>query len=136
MAQVKKPVSDALRILVIDDNVDAAESLTALLCMWGHEARAALNGAAALEVAQQFAPSVVFLDISMPGMDGYEVARRLRRVPALRRSLLVAVTGLGREDDRRKAEEAGFDLHVTKPIEPSLLPALLAHRPVTGSDPA
>jgi two-component system CheB/CheR fusion protein len=121
-----------MRILVVDDNRDAAESLTTLLCVWGHDARAALNGASALEIAPEFAPSVVFLDISMPRMDGYEVARRLRRIPALQHALLVAVTGYGRDDDRRKAEEAGFDLHVTKPIEPSLLPSLLEHRPATG----
>ena len=107
------------RILVVDDSVDAAESLMSLLRVWGHDVQMVHDGPAALEVAAAFVPSIVFLDIGMPGMDGYEVARRLRRVPALERVLLVALTGFGSEQDRRRAHEAGFDRHVTKPVDPS-----------------
>ncbi|NOT25217.1 MAG: response regulator [Acidobacteria bacterium] len=116
------------RILVVDDNVDAAESLAALLSMWGHDVRITHDGAAALEVAPVFAPSVIFLDIGMPGMDGYEVARRLRRVPALEHSLLVALTGFGGDQDRRRADEAGFDRHVTKLVDLAVLRNLIANR--------
>lgn len=116
---------EAQRILVVDDNVDAAESLTALLRVYGHDAQMVHDGPAALELAPSFQPSVVFLDIGMPGMDGYEVARRLRRMPGTEHALLIAVTGFGREEDRRRSQEAGFDRHVTKPLDPRILPSLI-----------
>jgi len=75
-----------------------------------------------------FLPDVIFLDIGMPGMDGYEVARRVRRMPEGERALLIAVTGFGAEDDRRRSQEAGFDHHVTKPLDPRRLPGLLSRR--------
>ncbi len=118
--------SKAQRILVVDDNIDAADSLTALLRVYGHDARVVHDGLAALELTPTFRPSVVFLDISMPAMDGYEVARRIRRLPGGQQVLLIAVTGYGREQDRRLAKEAGFDRHVTKPLDPKSLPALIA----------
>ncbi len=117
---------DVKRILVVDDNPDAAESLTALLRVYGHDARMVHDGLAALELAPTFLPSIVFLDIGMPGLDGYDVARRLRRLPGGEQAFLIAVTGYGREEDRRRSEEAGFDRHVTKPLDPRILPSLIA----------
>jgi two-component system CheB/CheR fusion protein len=113
------------RILVVDDNVDAAESLTDLLRVHGHDVRMVHDGISALELVPSFLPSVVFLDIGMPGMDGYEVARRLRRIPGGESALLIAVTGFGRDEDRQRSEEAGFDRHVTKPLDPRNLPSLI-----------
>jgi CheY-like chemotaxis protein len=123
-----QPVEDggARRILVIDDNVDAAESLAALLRLREHDVRVVHDGRTALKTATAFRPQVVFLDIAMPDMDGYEVARRLRQRPELEDPRLVAVTGFGRDQNRRLAKEAGFDEHVTKPLDPATLPALLA----------
>jgi two-component system CheB/CheR fusion protein len=118
--------TEAQRILVVDDNTDAAESLTDLLRVYGHDARMVHDGIAALELVPSFLPSVVFLDIGMPGIDGYEVARRLRRLPGGEHVLLIAVTGFGREEDRRLSEEAGFDRHVTKPLNPRTLPSLIS----------
>jgi CheY-like chemotaxis protein len=119
---------EARRILVVDDNTDAAESLADLLRVYGHDARVAHNGLAALELVPAFLPAVVFLDIGMPGMDGYEVARRLRRMPEGVEALLIAVTGFGRSEDRQRSEEAGFDRHVTKPLNPKSLLSLLSQR--------
>ncbi len=120
------PVAPARRILVVDDNLDAAESLATLLEFAGHEVRIAHDGPAALEAARQFLPDVVLLDIGMPGMSGYQVARKLREEPALRHILLVAQTGWGQEDDRRRAQEAGFDYYLVKPIVPRELQELIA----------
>jgi two-component system, chemotaxis family, CheB/CheR fusion protein len=122
------------RILVVDDNADAAESLAALLRVWGHDVQMVHDGPAALEVAPAFVPSVIFLDIGMPGMDGYEVARRLRRMPLLERSLLIALTGFGGEQDRRRADHAGFDRHVTKPVDPALLRTVIADHAEASRD--
>lgn len=116
----------AFRILVTDDNVDAALTLAALLEMQGHELRVAHDGPEALQLAGQFRPEVVFLDIGMPGMTGYEVARRLRKMEGLARSTIVAVSGWGAKDDLARAEEAGFDMHFTKPVEVSRLSEFLA----------
>jgi PAS domain S-box-containing protein len=130
------------RILVVDDNVDAARSLALLLRLWGHTVRTAYDGPSALAAAAADPPEVVLLDIGMPGMDGYEVARRLRAQAELRSALLVAVTGYGQDEDRRRAFAAGFDRHLTKPLDPDALQALLAARPTNhapvgraGSDP-
>jgi CheY-like chemotaxis protein len=124
----RAPTVHAQRILVVDDNADAAESLTALLQVYGHDARLVHDGLAALELVPSFLPDVIFLDIGMPGMYGYEVARRVRRMPEGERALLIAVTGFGAEDDRRRSQEAGFDHHVTKPLDPRRLPGLLSRR--------
>jgi PAS domain S-box-containing protein len=115
------------RILVVDDNEDAAESLAQFLRMKGQEVRTAYRGPAALEAAGAFLPEVVLLDIGMPGMDGYEVARRLRRESGLEKILLVALTGYGREEDRRRSREAAIDHHLVKPVDPEALGTLLAH---------
>jgi CheY-like chemotaxis protein len=120
------------RVLVVDDNRDLAESLAMVLRLWGHDVRVAYDGRAALEAAREQPPEVVFLDIGLPKLDGLEVARRLRQWPELRRVRLVAITGYGREEDRRRSAEAGFDLHLTKPVDPLDLQPLL----VDGGDHA
>jgi CheY-like chemotaxis protein len=114
------------RLLVVDDNQDAAISLAMLLRLQGHEVRVAHSGAAALELMKVFTPDVVFLDIGMPGMDGYEVARRIREQPGLGKVVLAALTGWGQQEDRRRTAQAGFDHHLVKPPEPELVANLLA----------
>jgi CheY-like chemotaxis protein len=113
------------RILVVDDNVDAAESLADLLQLHGHEVRVVHSGGAALEAVGSFLPQIIFLDIAMPQMDGYEVARQLRQRPDLDHPVIVAVTGFGRDADRQRAREAGFDEHATKPLAPDVLARLV-----------
>ncbi len=121
------PASPAgLRVLVVDDNVDAAESLAALLQMSGHDTRIANDGDTALRTAREFAPEIVFLDIGMPGKDGYEVARELRASPGTREATLVALTGWGAKDDRARSRSAGFDHHLTKPAGLAAVDGLLA----------
>jgi PAS domain S-box-containing protein len=116
----------ACRILVVDDNADAADSLVALLRLEGHEVMVAYDGPAALAAAERAAPAVAFLDLGMPKMDGYELARRFRESPALRSVKLVALTGWGQPEDRARAAAAGFDHHLVKPAEAAQLDALLA----------
>ena len=114
------------RLLVVDDNQDAANSLAMLLRLQGHEVRVAFSGPAALEITKDYSPDVVFLDIGMPGMDGYEVARRLRQQPGLEKVVLAALTGWGQQEDRRRTAEAGFNHHFVKPPEPKVVESLLA----------
>jgi PAS domain S-box-containing protein len=114
------------RVLIVDDNQDAAESLALLLQLRGHDVRTALDGPGGLEAADAFGPEVVLLDIGLPGMDGYEVARQLRQRPAGRATMLVAVTGYGGDEDRRRSREAGFDHHLVKPTDPETVVDLLA----------
>jgi signal transduction histidine kinase/DNA-binding response OmpR family regulator len=113
------------RILVVDDNRDSAESMGMLLGFLGADVRVAFNGAQALEAYAAYDPAVVLLDIGMPGMDGYEVVRRLRADYPKRRAAIVALTGWGQEEDRRRAREAGFDHHLIKPADLDALQALL-----------
>ena len=113
---VPRAGSAARRVLLVEDNVDAAESLTLMLDFKGHATRMAHSGADALQIAREFSPEIVFLDIGLPGMDGYEVAKRFRADPALSDTVLVALTGWGSEQDKRKAADAGFDHHMTKPV--------------------
>ena len=120
------PARSARRVLVVDDNLDAVESLALLLRLQGHEVRTACDGPTALETAAAFRPEVVLLDIGLPQMDGYEVARRLREQVGLKEALLVAVTGYGQEEDRRQSDAAGFDAHLVKPADPAVLLKLLA----------
>jgi PAS domain S-box-containing protein len=119
----------ARRVLVADDNRDAAESLGLLLGLAGHEVRIAQDGPGALEAAAEFRPDTVLLDIGMPGLNGYEVAARLRAFDWGRALVLVALTGWGQEHDRQRALGAGFDHHLTKPIDPERIEALLAADP-------
>lgn len=113
------------KILVVDDNVDSATSLALMLELAGHESRAAYGGADALEKAEQFRPDIVFLDIGMPMLNGYEVARRIRQQPWGRQLKLVALTGWGQEEDRQRTREAGFDAHLVKPVELSAIQNLI-----------
>ena len=113
------------RVLAADDNVDAAQSLAMLLSVLGHEVRTAHDGQAAVEMAESFRPDVVLLDIGMPRLNGYEAARRIREQPWGKEVALVALTGWGQEEDKRRADEAGFDRHFTKPVDPAALQALL-----------
>lgn len=115
----------AQRILVVDDNVDAANSLAMLLKMSGYEVAKAFDGVTAIALATEFLPALIFLDIGMPGMDGYEVARRLRLEPSLQHTKLVALTGWGQPQDRERTAAVGICHHLVKPIEPAALQKLL-----------
>ena len=116
----------ALRVLLVDDNADSADGLALLLQLQGYEVRVAYDGERALETARAFRPHVALLDIGMPTMDGYELARRLRAASETQHTKLIAMTGWGREDDQQKGREAGFAHHLVKPFEPSALERLLA----------
>ena len=113
------------RILVVDDNVDVVETTTMLLSLSGHQVRSAKDGLQALHVATEFRPDVVLLDIGLPLMDGYEVARRLRQAPQTAGALLIALTGYGQQGDRERGKDAGFDEHMLKPVDPHALARLL-----------
>ncbi len=131
----------ASRVLVVDDNIDGAETLALMLELSGYATRAVFSGQAALDEALRFEPDVVFLDIGLPGMNGYEVARRFRGDPALAGSILVALTGWGTEDDQRRSREAGFNRHLTKPVESEtieqvLLELLADKTPLTAAEAA
>jgi PAS domain S-box-containing protein len=119
-----RAASGSRRVLVVDDNEDSAESLAILLRLQGHEVRLAYDGEKALEEAQSFQPELIFLDLDLPKMDGYEVARRLR--PAMKGVTLVAMTGYGQEEDRQRTQEAGFNLHLVKPVDFDRLEELLS----------
>ncbi|UQA55785.1 GAF domain-containing protein [Polyangium aurulentum] len=116
----------SLRVLVVDDNIDGAESLSVLLQLSGHQTQAAHSGPEALTAAQRLGPDMVFLDIGLPGMNGYEVARKLRAMPDYARCVLVALTGWGTDEDRRQARAAGFDHHLTKPVDAAEVHRLVA----------
>ena len=105
-----------VRVLVVDDNVDAADALATALRLEGHQARVAYSGEVALQAAAEFKPEAVVCDVGLPKMDGHEVARRLRRDPHQAGTVLVAVTGWGTEEDKRRTRDAGFDFHLTKPV--------------------
>ena len=124
-AQRSEGAVPRMRILVVDDNVDSAESLAVLLRLVGHEARTVFDGRQVLVAAEAYRPELVLLDIGLPGIDGYELARRLRLEPWAGQTKLVALTGYATEEDRRKAEAAGFDHHLVKPVEFETLCRLL-----------
>ena len=113
------------RILVVDDDRDNADSLTRLVGLLGHEAIAVYNGEEAIAIAQGACPEMVFIDLGMPGMDGYETAARIRQLLGSQ-TILVAVTGWSRPEDRRRAAHCGFDLHYAKPLSLAALEQLLA----------
>src|SRR5262245_3607771 len=116
---------DRLRVLVVEDEPDTAASLSHLLRLWGHEARAASDGVAAVNAFPRFRPDVVLLDLGLPGVDGYEVARRLRQRRGGDRALLVVISGYAQEACRRRAYDAGADLFLVKPADPQQLADLL-----------
>jgi CheY-like chemotaxis protein len=115
-----------MRVLVVDDVPDSTESMALLLRLWGHEAQTADDGLSALAVAADFRPDVALVDVGMPGMDGYEFAGRVRSMPGVGRVLLVALTGYGGAENRRRVLEAGFDVHLVKPADLDQLENLLA----------
>ncbi len=125
-AEPSANANPALRVLVVDDNLDAAESLAELLQLHGHTTTIGRDGHQALALAEGFAPDVVFLDIGMPGFDGYQVAHALRASPGADHVTLVALTGWGGLEDRQRARLAGFDEHLTKPADPAAIEQLLA----------
>jgi len=129
-----QPGATGLDVLLVDDNVDAAETLALVLEMSGCRTRMVHDGLAVLAAAREFDPDVILLDIGLPGMNGYEVAAQLRADPRFRHTLLVAITGWGAEQDRRRAQEAGFDHHLTKPVDFAALEPLL--RQVQEARPA
>ena len=116
------------RVLIVDDNADAADSLRLVLDLQGHETEVAYDPASALLAVEQFAPDCVLLDIGLPDIDGYETARRIRALPGGDRMRLIAVTGWGQQEDKQRARAAGFDAHLTKPVELAAVSALLAEK--------
>jgi CheY-like chemotaxis protein/two-component sensor histidine kinase len=129
------PSSARHRVLVADDNRDGADALALLLSFEGFDVTTVYNGADALAAGARERPAAVLLDVGMPGLSGYETAQRARAEPWGRRAILIAVTGWGQEDDKRKAREAGFDHHLTKPVDPALMGELLT-RLLRGADSA
>jgi PAS domain S-box-containing protein len=122
------------RVLVVDDNLDSAESLALLLGIHGHQVSLAYNGPEALEVARSFRPEVVVLDIGLPGMDGYEVARHLRGERQTENVMLIALTGYGQSEDRQRSKQAGFDHHLVKPVDPDVLQTLISSHAQPGGE--
>jgi PAS domain S-box-containing protein len=114
------------RVLVVDDNVDAAESAALLLRMWGHVVHTVHDGLSVLQAVRDFQPDIILLDIGLPGMTGYEVAQLLRAQPESQSVVLAAITGYGQEADKRRSREAGFNVHLTKPLDPNKLEKLIA----------
>ena len=121
----RSSTSSTLRVLMVDDSDDGATSLALLLQVWGHTTRIAHDGPQAIEAAQEFRPDLVFLDIGLPVMDGYEVCRRLRDNPDLSRTIFVALTGWGGEEDKKRAQDAGFAFHLVKPVNPDQIEDVL-----------
>jgi CheY-like chemotaxis protein len=121
-----RDVRAGARILVVEDNADSAETMARLLGLFGHEVRVARDGLQAIALAKSWQPAFVLLDLGLPAMDGYEVAIRLRREAACRESVLIAVTGYGRPEDRRRSRAAGIDHHLLKPVDPEVLLALMS----------
>jgi len=124
--ETAEPTGPSLRVLVVEDNVDAAQSLAMLLQVSGHQVRMAHTGPTALEAALDYRPNVVLLDISLPEMDGYEVAKRIRQQPVLHNVVLVAMTGYGRDADRQRSQEVGFNAHLVKPVDFDKVQEILA----------
>jgi two-component system CheB/CheR fusion protein len=124
-----EPCSRPRRVLVIEDNLDAAETLKLVLEWFGHHVVTAHSGRTGLEKARTGKPEVVFCDIGLPDTDGYALAQALRSLPGYKPAFLVAMTGYDREEDVRRAREAGFDRHVTKPADPQELARLLENAP-------
>ena len=116
----------ARRILVVDDNLDSAESLVLLLKLMGNEVHAAHDGLEAVAMAETNHPDVILMDIGLPNLNGYEAARLIRERAGDREMVLIALTGWGQEEDRRRSKEAGFHHHLTKPIDLAVLQQLLA----------
>jgi CheY-like chemotaxis protein len=130
--QDTKSANSTRRILIVDDNQDSAESMALLLKFDGHQVEMAHDGLTALRVAESFQPEIILLDIGLPGMNGYDVARQIRTQPETSRAQLIALTGYGQEEDRQRSKEAGFDYHLVKPVEPRVLQHLLNSIPAAA----
>jgi PAS domain S-box-containing protein len=128
------PIESALRILIVDDNQDGANSLTMMLKIMGNDTRTAYDGLQGVEMAEQFRPDVVLLDIGLPRLNGYEACRRIRNQAWGISTILIAMTGWGQDEDRRRSHQAGFDHHLVKPVDPKSLMELLAELQVLKSD--
>ena len=126
--ETAQQIAQTSRLLVVDDNIDSADMLVMLLQMLGHEAQATYTGQTALEKAAEYQPDFVLLDIGLPDMNGYEVARHLRQQPQTKEVRLIAITGYGQDSDRQRSKEAGFDRHLVKPVDPQKLQDLLSIR--------
>jgi len=109
----------------VEDNLDSVHSLTLLLRDMGHTVEYAINGYAALDIARRFRPEIVFLDLGLPGMDGFEVCRQIKKYPGLEEARLIAITGYAQEEYRKQSQAAGCDLHLIKPVSPQFLVSLL-----------
>jgi CheY-like chemotaxis protein len=127
------PRGPCRRVLVVDDNRDAAAWLAMILKMMGHEVRTAHDGEAAVAVAAEYRPRLVLMDLGMPKVDGYEAARRMRLQPWGAELFLVALTGWGAEEDRRRTQDGGFDSHLVKPVDMDILKRLIAEMPINAS---
>ena len=123
--ETAQQTAQSWRVLVVDDKVDGADMVAAMMQMYGHQTRTAYSAQDALDIAVEYRPDFVVLDIGLPEMDGYEVARRLRQLPQLKDVRLIAATGYGRDSDRQLSQEAGFDYHLVKPIDPEKLQIVL-----------
>ncbi len=128
-----EPTGSSLRVLVVDDNIDAAQSLALLLELSGHDVQTAFDGPTALKVALDYRPNVVLLDIGLPGIDGLEVAKRLRQLPDLGSVVLVAMTGYGQVTDKKRSQEVGFDHHLVKPANFGKVLQILATVPMMAT---
>jgi signal transduction histidine kinase len=127
-AEARKPVAESAprRVLIVDDNIDAAETLAMMLEILGQQTRQAHDGNKAVAMAAEFQPEVVFMDIGLPGLSGHEAAARIRKDLGMTNAYMIALSGYGTEEDRRKSMFAGFDSHLVKPLDPSTLPGILA----------
>jgi CheY-like chemotaxis protein len=124
-APIEARETDSRRVLIVDDNRDSADTATAILRLLGNEVECAYSGSAALDLAAHFRPSVVLLDLAMPDMDGFETLKRLRAIPGVGKVFAIAMTGYGTQDDKKRTVEAGFEAHLTKPVELDALVHLL-----------
>jgi len=134
MMEVRTLNGFRIRVLVVDDSHDTADSMAQLLGMWGHHAEACYNGPTAIQTARTFQPHVVLVDVSMPGMDGFQFARKLRSQPESQHALLIAVTGCSDEACRSRAGELGFVQYLVKPIELDTLRGLLTNSALSEAD--
>jgi signal transduction histidine kinase/ActR/RegA family two-component response regulator len=132
IAAVEKSVGPRRRILVVDDNRDAGESLGTILEYMGHEVRTAVDGAEGVSMAGEFRPEMILMDLGMPKVDGYEAARRIRAEPWGRETFMVALTGWGADQDRQRAQSAGFDRHLVKPVDLKALKKMISERPIVS----
>ena len=119
-------MKSSLRILIVDDNRDNADSLAIVLAMMGNDTRTAYDGEEALAVSALFGPDVILVDIGLPKLNGYEVCQKIRQEPGGKALVIIAQTGFGQEEDRQRAREAGFDHHLVKPLDPLALMKMLA----------